>query len=132
VKKTATEAQIAQWTTDLVELERARLPSDHPRHHHIGGGYLSDIRQRAQRAEGYLSTRGVLPSRDEIRRLANGGVDIEAFRAHRDLVVEVDAMRLTLAHAHRLDLPNLAAVAGLLRPVVDRMQAALPAEEKSK
>jgi hypothetical protein len=128
--KAATAEQIAQWTFDLVELERTRLPSDHPRYHRIGGGYLSEVRQRAQRAEGYLSTRSILPSHDEIRRRAEGGVDIEAFRAHRDLVVEVDAMRLTLAHAHRLDLPNLAAVAGLLRPVVDRMRAALPEMEK--
>lgn len=132
MKKTATAEQIAGWTRALVTLAQASLPHDHP-HCSVGPGrYGYDVHQKAARAAlKQMAAHGVTPpADDEIRRLANGGVDIEAFRAHRDLVVEVDAMRRKLAEAHRLDLPNLAAVAGLLRPIVDRMRAALPEMEK--
>lgn len=126
----ATAEQIADWTDDIVELARVSLPSDHPRHNRIGGAALSETRKRARRARDYLEARGIMPSRDEIQRLAEGGVDLEAFRAHRALTREVDAMRRTLEQAYTLDLLNLAAVAGLLRPIVDRMRAALPEMEK--
>lgn len=128
--RAATAEQIEQWTHDVVELARTLLPSDHPRYHRIGGSYLAEVRKRAHRAEDYLSARGIMPARAEIENLANGGVDIEAFRAHRALVTEVYAMRLTLDWAHKLDLLNLTCLAEALRPVVDRMRAALPEMEK--
>ena len=124
--KVATAEQIEQWTHDVVELARTLLPSDHPRYHRIGGAYLGEVRKRAQRAADCLSNRGIMPARAEIENLANGGVDLEAVRAHRALVTEVDAMRATLAAAYKLDLLNLTCLAEALRPVVDRMRAALP------
>lgn len=132
MKKTATEAQIAGWTRALVTLAQASLPHDHPLCSVGPGRYPYDVHQRAAYAAlKQMAAHGVTPlPEDEIQRLANGGVDIEAVRAHRDLVAEVDAMRLTLAHAHKLDLVNLAALADALRPVVDRMRAALPAEKQ--
>ena len=133
MKKTATAEQIAGWTRALVTLAQASLPRDHP-HCSVGPGrYPHETHQKAARAAlKQMAAHGVTPpAEDEIRRLANGGVDLEAFRAHRALVTEVYAMRLTLDWAHKLDLLNLTCLAEALRPVVDRMRAALPAHEET-
>lgn len=134
MKKTATAEQIAGWTRALVTLVQASLPHDHP-HCSVGPGrYGREEHQKAARAAlKQMAAHGVTPpAEDEIARLANGGVDIEAFRAHRALAAEINVMRRALEQAHKLDMAGLTALADALRPVVDRMQAALPAEEKNK
>ena len=135
MKKPATLEQIADWTATLVNLKRASLPWDHP-HCSVGPGRYpyAAHRKAAAAATRQMAAHGVaLPPDAELLRLAEGGVDLEAFRAHRALVAEVDAMRRTLDGAGTLDLANLAALADALRPVVDRMKAALAAaEEKSE
>ena len=132
MKKTATAEQIAGWTRALVTLAQASLPLDHPLCSVGPWRCPYDVHQKAAYAAlKQMAAHGVTPpSEDEIRRLANGGVDIEAFRAHRALVTEVYAMRLTLEWAHKLDLAELTALADALRPAVDRMRAALPEMEK--
>lgn len=132
MKKMATEAQIAGWTRALVTLAQASLPRDHPLCSVGPGRYGYDVHQKAARAAlKQMAAHGVTPpAEDEIRRLANGGVDIEAFRAHRTLVTEVYTLRSALESAHKLDLAELTALAEALRPVVDRMRAALPEMEK--
>ena len=134
MKKTATAEQIAGWTRALVTLAQASLPRDHP-HCSVGPGrYPHETHQKAARAAlKQMAAHGVTPpAEDEIRRLANGGVDIEAFRAHRALVTEVYAMRATLEKAYTLAPADLAALADALRPVVDRMRAVLAAKELGK
>jgi succinyl-CoA synthetase beta subunit len=83
VKKTATEAQIAGWTRALVTLAQASLPRDHPLCSVGPGRYPYETHQKAAYAAlKQMAAHGVTPpSEDEIRRLANGGVDIEELAA---------------------------------------------------
>lgn len=134
MKKPATLEQIADWTRALVELKRASLPWDHP-HRSVGPGrypYATHYRAAAA-ATARMRAHGIaLPPDAELLRLAEGGIDLEAFRAHRALVAEVNAMLRALEAAHALDVATLAALADALRPVADRLRAALAAaEEKS-
>lgn len=135
MKKTATAEQIAGWTQALLNEARASLPHDHPLCSVGPGRYPYETHAKAAReARKQMAKYGVVaPSEDELRDLANGGVDIATVRASEATLREVYAMRRTLDQAHVLDLPDLAALADALRPIVDRMRAALPQEtEKSK
>lgn len=132
MKKTATEAQIAGWTRALVTFAQASLPRDHPLCSVGPGRYGYDVHQKAARAAlKQMAAHGVTPpADDEIRRLANGGVDIEEHRARERTLREVYTLRSALDWAHKLDLLNLTCLAEALRPAVDRMRAALPEMEK--
>ncbi len=132
MKKTATTEQIAGWTRALVDLARASLPRDHPCCSVGPGRHPYDVHQKAARAAlKQMAAHGVTPpADDEIRRLANGGVDIEEHRTYLETLREVAAMRATLEKAYTLAPADLAALADALRPVVDRMRAALPEMEK--
>jgi hypothetical protein len=132
VKKTATEAQIAGWTRALVTLAQASLPRDHPLCSVGPGRYPYETHQKAAYAAlKQMAAHGVTPpSEDEIRRLAEDGVDIEEHRTRERTLREVYTLRDALAHAHRLSMAELTALAEALRSAVDRMRAALPETEK--
>jgi hypothetical protein len=125
--KQATAEQIADWTQALVTLAQANLPWDHPLCSIGPGRYSYPVHDKAARAAlKQMQAHGVTPpSEDEIRRLANGGIDIEAFRAHARLRREVHDMLQALEPTGRTSLAELTALADALRPAVERMRSAL-------
>lgn len=113
-------------------LARASLPSDHPLCSTGPGRYGREVHAKAAAAaERKMRAHGVpIPSEEELQRLANGGVDLEAVRAHRKLAAEAWAMREALTHASSLNLADLTALVDALRPAVEKMKAALAAKER--
>lgn len=95
----ATQAQIDGWIDDLVTMERTRLCYEHPRRLHYGGGMLADIRKSAQNATSRLVRWDKLPPRDEIRRLAEGGLSSEQATAQAKAAAERSRLRMHLAKA---------------------------------
>jgi hypothetical protein len=132
--KQATAEQIADWTQALVTLARASLPYDHPLCSIGPGRYSYLVHDKAARAAlKQMRAHGVTPpSEDEIKRLANGGIDIEAFRAYARLRREVCDMLRALEPAGRTSLAELTALADALRPAIEIAKAALAAKEKSE
>lgn len=131
--KPPTAEQIANWTHSLVMLARASLPYDHPRCSVGPGRYPYEThRKAASAALRQMAKRAIAPpSEDELRVLAEDGIDIEVYRAERRLVREIDGMREVLAMTHVLKLAELTALADALRPAIEIAKAALAAKEKA-
>lgn len=93
-----TEAQVQGWIDAAAYFERTRLPYDHPRRVHEGGGALADTRRSGENARSRLASHGLWDEVD-IRKRAEGGVDLAAVRAERAAADERRTLRQRVEEA---------------------------------